>query len=68
MQVITDPLPKDENGFVGTGTVEKFENMLVYFLMAWNGISEANARKMRKRAAAKSKERETQESIAQVWP
>jgi hypothetical protein len=67
-KAITDPLPKDENGFVGTGTIEKYNNMWIYFLMAWNGCSEEEARAMRKKANEDRMEIETQQSIAQVWP
>ena len=67
-KAITDALPKDENGFVGSNAAERFDNMMLHFVMAWNGVSKAEARAMRKKAVAEHMERETQESIAQAWP
>ena len=67
-KAITDPLPKDRNGYVGKSVEEQFENLCVHFHMAWHGVSEEAARAALKRADLERREIETQESIAEVWP
>lgn len=67
-KAITDPLTKDENGFVGTGAAEQLENMMVHFLMAFNGITKEDATARRKKAVEEYRDQKTQEAIAQVWP
>ena len=46
----------------------QFDEMMIQLVMMRNGCSREEAVRRRKIAAAEYKERQTQESIAQVWP
>lgn len=65
---ITAALPKDDNGYVGSNASEKFENMMVHLVMAWNGVSEEDARAMRGTALKQTLKSEIQQSMAENCP